>query len=66
MFAKDTHGAGAVSMDAQGRIFAVMRTCTDPGKPFNAVCPELTMVSQIAPERKVLANSFANGEPSAA
>jgi gluconolactonase len=50
-------------MDAQGRIFAVMRTCTDPGKPFSASCPELTMVSQIAPERKVLANSFANGEP---
>ena len=63
VFATDTHGAGAVSMDAQGRIFAVMRTCTDPGKPFSASCPELTMVSQIAPERKVLANSFANGEP---
>ena len=62
VFATDTHGAGAVSMDAQGRIFAVMRTCTDPGKPFNASCPELTMVSQIYPERKVLANSFANGE----
>lgn len=63
VFATDTHGAGAVSMDAQGRIFAVMRTCTDPGKPFSASCPELTMVSQIAPERKVLANSFASGEP---
>ncbi|HET9941843.1 MAG TPA: hypothetical protein VFR05_00795, partial [Terriglobia bacterium] len=63
VFVTDTHGAGAVSMDAQGRVFAVMRTCTDPGKPFNASCPELTMVSQIFPERRVLANSFANGEP---
>jgi gluconolactonase len=63
VFATDTHGAGSVSMDAQGRVFAAMRTCTDPGKPFSASCPELTMISQIHPERKVLANSFSNGQP---
>lgn len=62
VYATDTHGAGAVSMDAEGRLFAVMRTCTDPGKPFNASCPELTMVAQLAPERRVLANSFPNGD----
>jgi len=29
---KDTHGAGALTVDARGRIIAVERTCTDPGK----------------------------------
>jgi len=63
VYINDTHGTGAVSLDAQGRLFAVMRTCTDPGKPFSASCPELTMVSQLAPERRVLANSFPDGSP---
>jgi len=63
IFLTDTHGAGSVSLDAQGRLYAVERTCTDPGKPFSASCQELTMVSILAPERKVLANSFPNGKP---
>src|SRR3954465_12426778 len=32
LFLRDTHGAGALSVDAAGRIFAVERTCTDPGR----------------------------------
>ena len=63
IYMTDTHGAGSVSLDAQGRLFAVQRTCTDPGKPFSASCRELTMVGILAPERKVLANSFQNGKP---
>jgi gluconolactonase len=63
IYLTDAHGPGAVSMDAQGRLFAVQRTCTDPGRPFSAVCPELTMVSQLAPERRLLANSFPDGRP---
>ena len=31
VYITDTHGTGAVSVDAQGRLFAVERTCTDPG-----------------------------------
>ncbi|HEX4998322.1 MAG TPA: SMP-30/gluconolactonase/LRE family protein [Terriglobia bacterium] len=62
VYLTDTHGAGAVSVDAQGRMFAVQRTCTDPGKPFYQSCPELTMVSMLAPERKMLANSFPDGK----
>jgi sugar lactone lactonase YvrE len=58
----DTHGAGAVSLDAQGRLYAVQRTCTDPGRPFSASCQELTRVSQLAPEQKVLASSFKDGK----
>jgi gluconolactonase len=63
VYLTDTHGAGAVSLDAQGRIYAVQRTCTDPGRPFSASCPELTMVSVLSPEPKLLANSFADGRP---
>jgi gluconolactonase len=53
-------GAGAVSVDAAGRVFAVERTCTDPG--LKADCKELTRVTQIAPEHKVLADKFADGK----
>src|SRR4030095_7622914 len=34
---RDTHGAGSVAIDAAGRILAVQRTCTDPGRG-NAPC----------------------------
>jgi gluconolactonase len=27
---RDTHGAGALSIDPKGRIVAALRTCTDP------------------------------------
>ena len=63
VYLTDTHGAGSVSLDAQGRLFTVQRTCTDPGKPFNASCKELTAVSILAPDRKMLANSFPDGKP---
>jgi gluconolactonase len=55
------YGVGSVSLDAQGRLFAVERTCTEPLNPELAGCRELTRVVQLAPERRVLANSFANG-----
>jgi gluconolactonase len=58
-----TRGAGSVSLDSQGRLFAVERTCTEPLNTFLAGCQELTMVSILAPERRMLANSFADGTP---
>lgn len=61
VYIADTHGAGSVSMDAQGRVFAVQRTCTDPGLRLGPACQELTMVSQLLPERRTLVNSFADG-----
>jgi gluconolactonase len=57
------YGVGSVSLDAQGRLFAVERTCTEPLNPELAGCQELTRVAQLAPERRVLANSFADGRP---
>jgi gluconolactonase len=63
IYLTDTHGAGAISLDAQGRLFAVQRTCTDAARPFYQSCQELPMVSMLAPERKMLANSFKDGKP---
>lgn len=55
-------GAGAVSVDGKSRVFAVERTCTDPGLHMPS-CPELTRVVQLSPERRVLANAFGDGRP---
>jgi gluconolactonase len=57
------HGAGAISFDSVGRLFAVERTCTDPGLRLPAPCTEATRVVQLAPERKVPASAFADGRP---
>jgi gluconolactonase len=59
----DTRGAGSVSIDAEGRLFAVQRTCTEPLNADLGGCNELTMISQLLPQRRVLANSFADGRP---
>jgi gluconolactonase len=61
VFLHDTHGAGAVAIDAKGRVLAVERTCTDPGRQPDQ-CREPTVVGVLAPERKVLADAFA-GKP---
>src|SRR2546425_455686 len=63
IYLTDTHGGGSVSMDPQGRVYAVQPTCTDRARPFHQSCPELPMISILAPERKMLANSFSNGKP---
>jgi gluconolactonase len=60
VFLRDTHGTGALSVDASGRILAVERTCTDPGR--GAPCTEPTLVGVLAPVRKTLADSF-EGKP---
>jgi gluconolactonase len=53
VFLEGTHGAGSVGIDANGRILAVERTCTDPGgQP--ALCNEPTKITVLAPNRKVL------------
>jgi gluconolactonase len=63
VFLRDTHGTGALSVDAGGRIFAVERTCTDPGRGAAAgSCNEPTVVGILAPERKTLADGF-EGKP---
>lgn len=58
VYAERTRGAGALALDAKGRLIAVQRTCTDPG--LRAPCSEPTAVAVIHPERerRTLADSF--------
>jgi len=58
---EDTHGTGAIAIDARGRVLAVQRTCTDPGRQL-AQCLEPTRIGVLSPDRKVLADSF-DGKP---
>src|SRR5262245_44948824 len=58
---EDTHGTGAIAIDAKGRVLAVQRTCTDPGRQ-PAQCTEPTRVGVLSPERQVLADNF-DGKP---
>jgi gluconolactonase len=63
VYLENTHGAGALAIDAKGGILAVQRTCTDPGRPATAPpCTEPTVVGFLAPDRKVLADGF-QGKP---
>jgi gluconolactonase len=54
-------GAGSVSIDAQGRTFAADRSCTDPGLGLGASCTVLSKIVQLTPERKTVADKFADG-----
>lgn len=60
VFVEGTHGAGSVSMDTRGRLFAAERTCTDPGRPATPPCNEPTRISIVYPEkeRRVLADNI--------
>jgi len=67
VFLEGTHGAGALTIDSKGRILAVERTCTDPGRQ-PARCTEPTAIAALtsksgasghrAAEQKVLADNF--------
>jgi len=59
----DTRGAGSVSLDAQGRLYGVERTCTEPLNAQLPGCNEPPRIVQYLPERRVLAMAFANGTP---
>jgi len=58
---ENMNAPGSVAADNAGRLFAVQRTCTEPMNSELAGCNELTRVAQIAPEYRLLANSFADG-----
>jgi gluconolactonase len=59
---RDTHGAGALTIDAAGRIIAVERTCTDPGRRSPEPCTEPTAIGYLTPERRTLTNNV-DGKP---
>jgi gluconolactonase len=56
-----TGGAGSLSIDRQGRLLAVERTCTDPGRRSDTPCRTPTRIARLTPERQVLADRFADG-----
>ncbi|MFC3097305.1 SMP-30/gluconolactonase/LRE family protein [Alteraurantiacibacter palmitatis] len=53
-------GAGAVSVDAQGRVLAVERGCTDPGLG-GLTCSQPSRVVELGETRRVIADAFADG-----
>ncbi len=61
VYMKNVNAPGAISIDAQGRIYSVLRTCTDSAKWHYESCNELTKVVQLAPESKVMLSSFPDG-----
>jgi len=63
VYLSDTRGVGSLSMDAEGRLWGVERSCTDPGRRSGGACTEATTISRLEPERRVLADTFAGGEP---
>jgi gluconolactonase len=60
-YLENVYGIGSVSLDTSGRLFGVERTCTEPLNPELPGCNVLTRVVQLVPERRLLANSFADG-----
>jgi gluconolactonase len=62
IFLTDTNGSGALSRDRQGRILAVQRMPA-PGSPaaLRATGPATAGVSMLFPDRKIVADTFADG-----
>jgi gluconolactonase len=56
-------GAGSVSLGKDGTIYAADRSCTDPGLGLGANCTVPSKIVQLAPERKTIADKFADGKP---
>jgi gluconolactonase len=57
IFARDTHGTGALGIDSKGRVIGVERTCSDPGGNPEA-CHENAELIVISPKREVLASKY--------
>src|SRR5712675_1053966 len=61
IFAKDTHGTGALGIDNKGRVIGVERTCSDPGGHPDQ-CHEAAQLIVITPKgHQVLASEY-NGK----
>jgi gluconolactonase len=58
---ENTHGTGALALDAQGRLLGVQRACTDPGRaPALPPCSETPAVAILSPQPRVVADRFQN------
>ena len=54
-------GAGSISFDSAGNAFAADRSCTDPGLGLGDKCTVLSKIVQLTPERRTVADKFADG-----
>lgn len=54
---------GAVALDDEGNVYTVERTCTEYLSAELPGCNRLARVAMVAPEYRLLANSFEDGEP---
>lgn len=63
VYVEETHGAGALALDSKNRLYALQRTCTDPGRE-KVPCSEATSIAIILPEedRKMITDNV-NGRP---
>jgi gluconolactonase len=61
IYLSGTRGVGSLSMDRTGRLWGVERSCTDPGRRAASPCAEPTAIAVLTPERRVLADAFADG-----
>ena len=57
MYLSNGHGVGGVAIGPKKKVYAVERTCTDPGQKPDQ-CKENTAISTLTPMRKVLADSY--------
>jgi gluconolactonase len=55
-----SHGPGALALGANGAIYAVERSCTDPDAVTRGACTEATDIALLTPERKILADKMAD------
>ena len=61
VFLTNLAGAGAVSFDKSGNLYAADRSCTDPGLGLGAACTILSKIVKLGPERTTVADRFADG-----
>ena len=63
VWARDTHGTGALGIDKKGRVIGIERTCSDPGGHPND-CHEYAKLIVVSPkgDHKILASEY-NGKP---
>jgi sugar lactone lactonase YvrE len=61
IFARDTHGTGALGIDSKGRVIGAERTCSDPGGNPNQCHEPAQLIVISSQPREVLASEY-NGK----
>ncbi len=62
VYMEGTGHAGSIAIDSEGRLLAVQRGCTDPGRPAEIECSVAPKLSVLAPDYEVRVDRFSNGD----